>query len=86
LQELLELDSSKFHSVVVFTGEAEFKKPMPMNVMPLSRLAHYIENRTSHLLGVEEVRRVVSTIESRRLVTGAADVRLLHGHHALCLL
>jgi hypothetical protein len=72
LQELLGLDTSKFHSVVVFTGKAEFKKTMPTNVMPLSRLVPYIEIRTTPLLGVDEVRRSVATIESSRLATGAA--------------
>jgi len=71
LQELLGLDASKLHSVVVFTGKAEFKKRKPLNVMHLNRLAPYIESRATPLLGANEVQRAVATIESNRLAAGA---------------
>ena len=71
LQELLGLDTSKFHSTVVFTGSAVFKKQMPLNVLPLGGLVPYIQARTIPLLRPDEVERSIQLIESTRLKAGA---------------
>ncbi len=72
LQELLGLDYAKFHSLVVFTGSAEFKTPMPVNVTMLGGLRPFIQVRTEQLLDYDEVARINRMIRSRRLTPGRA--------------
>jgi hypothetical protein len=86
LQELLGLDAAVFHSIVVFTGTAEFKKLLPLNVIPLGRLSPYIQVRSTPLLSPEQVERAVQSIEAGRLQPGAAtdalhieSLRATHG-------
>lgn len=66
LRELLGLSSSQFHSVVVFTGSAEFPEPMPVNVTQSGGLVPFIQVRTEMLLGYDEARRVAGLLTSVR--------------------
>ncbi len=81
LENLLKLDSSKFHSVVVFTGSATFKTAIPPNVVTLGRLVSFIQNKTIPLIRYDEVKKIVEIIESSRrkpgLATNAAHIKSL---------
>jgi hypothetical protein len=57
---------------VVFTGKAEFKTVMPLNVMQPDRLAAFIQLNATPSLPLEVVQQAVRTIESNRLEPGAA--------------
>lgn len=70
LQELLGLDRSKFHSLVVFNGSACFRTPMPVNVTELGGLLPFIQVRTDKLIEFEEADRVAGIIRSRCLKPG----------------
>jgi Nuclease-related domain len=72
LQVLLGLPASRFHSLVVFTGKAEFKTAMPLNVMQPDRLAAFIQVNATPSLAPEAMQRAVRTIERNRLEPGAA--------------
>jgi hypothetical protein len=72
LQALLGLNASKFHSLVVFTGKAEFRNPMPLNVMQRDRLVAFFQVRTTPSLTPEMTEQAVRTLESSRLEQGAA--------------
>ncbi len=72
LQELLGLDYPKFHSLVVFTGSAEFRTPMPVNVTMLGGLLPFIQVRTEPLLDYDEVASITQMIRTRRLTPSRA--------------
>jgi len=80
LQQMLGLDASKFHSLVVFTGNAGFKTPMPINVTRLGGLCPFIQIRTKLLIDYDEASRIAERIESRRL---ARDITTSMAHIAL---
>jgi restriction system protein len=86
LQELLGLAAGHFHSLVVFTGSAEFKNPMPVQVTRLGGMVPFIQVRTRESLGFDEAERVARLIESSRLAPGVqtraahlAALRAAHG-------
>jgi len=66
LKELCGVDESRFHSLVVFTGNARFKTPMPVNVTQFGGLVPFIQVRNRELLGFEEAERVAGLIRSHR--------------------
>lgn len=58
LSEFLGVDHSKLHSVVVFWGDAEFKTPMPANVMT-SGYGSYIQSKQDVVFSDAEVTQLV---------------------------
>ena len=80
LQRLLGLDASKFHSLVVFTGNARFKTQMPINVTKLGGLRPFMQFRTKLLIDYDDASRIAERIESRRL---ARDITTTMAHIAL---
>jgi hypothetical protein len=70
LQELLGLDEGVFHSLVVFSGSAEIRTPMPPNVTRLGGMLPYIQVRTADLLGFEGAARAAAMIDAQRLGPG----------------
>lgn len=70
LQELLGLDRSKFHSLVVFSGSACFRTAMPVNVTERGGLLPFIQVRTDKLIEFEEADRVAGILRSSDLKTG----------------
>ena len=80
LQQLLGLDATKFHSLVIFTGSARFKTQMPINVTKLGGLRPFLQFRTKLLIDYEEASRIAGLIESRRL---ARDIKTTMAHIAL---
>lgn len=69
LSEFLGLPEDRFHSVVMFWGESQFKTPMPANVMS-SGYATYIKAKTSVLFTDEEVEQTVGALQSGRMPAG----------------
>jgi hypothetical protein len=70
LRELLGLDAAVVHSLVVFSGSAEIRTPMPPNVTRLGGMLPYIQVRTAELLGFEEAARVAGVLAVKRLAPG----------------
>jgi restriction system protein len=85
LEELLRLDSSKFHSVVVFSGSEVFKTSMPANVTKPGGLLPFIQVRTLPLIDYDEAVRLAAVIESNRMAPGretnAAHIESLRARH-----
>lgn len=62
-------------SVVVFTGEAEFKTPVPDGVLYVSELVEYLQERTVEVMSLNRVQFCVGRLETARLaVSGQTDV------------
>ena len=80
LAQLLGLDALKFHSLVVFTGNAGFKTPMPINVTRLGGLCPFMQIRTKLLIDYDEASRIAELIDSRRV---ARDIKTTMAHIAL---
>ena len=66
LSEFLSLPHEKFHSVVMFWGDCEFKTPLPPNVLHKG-YTHYIQNKVDILLTDEEVTQIVEALQTGRL-------------------
>jgi hypothetical protein len=69
MMEFLGLPEDKFHSVVMFWGESEFKTPMPSNVL-CRNYSSYIRGKTEVLFSDAEVVQLVEALETGRLPTG----------------
>ena len=69
LSEFLRLPEEKFHSLVMFWGESEFKTPMPENVMSKGYVT-YIKGKTKILLAESEVEQILEALQTGRLPTG----------------
>ena len=67
LESLLNIDSSKIFSVIVFIGDSIFKTNMPDNVTNISNFIDYIKSKRDKIIPKDEVNRIVSLIESGRL-------------------
>lgn len=81
LVELLNIPPTAIHTLAVFTGEAEFKTPMPDNVIYGGALIRHIEARRTRLLSDEAVAGIIARLEALRLPPGDATDR----EHAACL-
>ena len=66
LERLLDLQSDQLHSVVVFTGESEFKTKMPENVVRPRGYAEFVKSKTEQVFNDTEVQSIINQIESRR--------------------
>ncbi len=66
LQEFLGIANEKFFSVVMFWGEAEFKTPMPANVMTHGYVP-YIKSKLDVLFTGEEMDEIILAIKTGRL-------------------
>jgi restriction system protein len=64
LEELLGVDQSKMHPLVVFRGRFEFKTPVPQGVF-LYSCASWVANRQDVILSDAELGRIVSVLEER---------------------
>jgi len=67
LQGLLGVESSKFHSLVVFTAGARFTAPMPVNVTAMGGLLPFVQVRTDQVLDFEEAARIAMVIRTCQL-------------------
>ena len=85
LETLLDLSSDKFHSVIIFTGEATLKTTMPENVLK-GGYTDYIKSKTEVLFNDSEVKKIIAQIESncykRGFKTNREHVKNLKQKHA----
>lgn len=67
-------------SIVVFTGEAQFKTEVPHGVFSLSGLISHLYQQKTELLSLNRVQFCVGRLETARLaITGATDVEHIEG-------
>lgn len=76
VQGLLDfLPPGAIRSVVVFTGEAEFKTETPQGVIMISQLVEYLRDQTEEVMSLNRVQFCVGRIETARLaISGETDV------------
>lgn len=75
VQELLDfLPPDSIRSIVVFTGEAEFKTETPAGVVKLRGLVDHIRSSTAEVMSANRVQFCVGRLETSRLaITGKTD-------------
>jgi hypothetical protein len=66
LQSLFDLPESHFHSVVVFTSDAEFKSDLGPNVLHLAALIPFLTANRPVVLDERKMTYVVGRIEMKR--------------------
>lgn len=67
---------SQIHSVVIFTGSAVFKTPVPQGVVYLNQLESYLSSYETELLSLNRVEYCVGRLECRRYeVTNRTDLQ-----------
>jgi hypothetical protein len=76
VQSLLDfLPPDAIKSVVVFTGEAEFKTEIPRGVFRLSGLIEYLREQTVEVMSLNRMQFCVGRLETARLaISGQTDV------------
>ena len=68
VQRLLDfLPTEAIRSVVVFTGEAEFKTEVPQGVITISGLVEYLRAQTAEVMSLNRVQFCVGRLETARL-------------------
>lgn len=67
VQSLFKLPESAFIGLVVFTGDAEFKSDLSAQVIHLSQLLAFVEQRHGAVLDEQKMTYVVGRIEIKRL-------------------
>jgi hypothetical protein len=72
LSELLGLEENKFYPIIAFCGDAEFRTPMPANVMT-SGYSSYIRGKSATLIPEPEVQRLADRLRQLMLPHGAAS-------------
>jgi ribosomal protein L37AE/L43A len=68
LGQLLGFPAEKLHSVIVFTGDAQFKTAMPGNVVKISGLSSYIGSKQDVVLSMADQQKAIQLIENNRLI------------------
>lgn len=63
----LDVPREALHSVIVFSGDCEFKNTMPANVMRAWDLAPYVLSFTEKVLNERQVQIALAKLEMRRL-------------------
>ena len=80
VQNLLDFVAPDFlKSIVVFTGEGEFKTALPGGVFDLPGFIEYLNEQTVEVLSLERMLLCVGRIETARLeISGQTDVEHVH--------
>ena len=76
VQGLLDfLPLEAIRSVIVFTGDAEFKTETPQGVITISRLVGYLRAQTEEVMSLNRMQFCVGRLETARLaISGETDV------------
>lgn len=76
VQDLLEfLPPSVVKSVVVFTGEAQFKTEIPKGVFTVASFIEFLSDQTSEVMTLNRMQFCVGRLETARLaISGQTDV------------
>lgn len=88
VQDLLDfLPSSATRSVVVFTGDAEFKTEVPREVVRISELVDHLRAQDVEVMSLNRVQFCVGRLETARLaisrMTDVEHVRSLERRHGI---
>ena len=75
LEEILDLPSSHFTSLIAFVGDCEFKTPMPENVFCGLSYTKYIKSFKEEKLTPVQIRAVISKLQRKRLKQGFSTDR-----------
>lgn len=75
LEEILDLPSSHFTSLIAFVGDCEFKTPMPENVFCGLSYTKYIQSFNEERLTPLQIRTVVNKLQRKRLKQGLSTDR-----------
>jgi len=77
VQGLLDfLPPGAVKSVVVFTGDAEFKTEIPQGVFSLSKVIEYLREQTVEVMSLNRMQFCVGRLETARLaISGQTDVQ-----------
>lgn len=77
IQQYLEfLPKEQIHSIVVFSGNAEFKSDIPKGVVYLSQLANHLNNFQEDVISINRLHFCVGRLECKRYeLTKATDVQ-----------
>ncbi len=75
LEEILDLDSSHFTSLIAFVGDCEFKTPMPENVFCGLSYTKYIQSFNTERLSPLQIRTIISKLQRKRLKQGFSTDR-----------
>lgn len=68
LKQLLQLSDEQIFSLVVFTGDSQFKSAMPENVAFGGRYVNYILSKTTPVLTEEQVNSIIHAIQNEALI------------------
>jgi hypothetical protein len=69
------LPPDSIRSIVVFTGNAEFKTAVPDGVFTLAGFLTYVQNQTTEVMSINRVQFCVGRLETARLsITKVTDV------------
>jgi hypothetical protein len=77
VEQLLDfLPKEQIHSVVVFTGKAQFKTSMPKGVIYLHQLIEYLRSFQEDAISINRVEFCVGRLECKRYeATNMTDVQ-----------
>lgn len=75
LSRLLELPENQFYSIIAFCGDAEFRTPIPANVMT-SGYSSYIRGKSARLIAEPEVQRLAEKLKGLMLSDGENTHRI----------
>lgn len=77
MQQLLEfLPKEQIHSIVVFSGSAEFKSPIPKGVFYLSQLSNHLNTFQEDVISLNRLEFCVGRLECKRYdLTRATDIQ-----------
>lgn len=75
LKALLELDSSVVHSIVVFVGGAQFKTPMPANVIRRHELSSYVNAIKETVFTAGELMKLNEQLSQGKLESSFSAIR-----------
>ena len=77
LMNLLGLPENRFHPVVVFIGDCEFKTPMPSNVLNQGLLP-WMKNHETPILGPAALQRALSCLDELKRTTNRKEAARSH--------
>jgi restriction system protein len=80
LRSILGLNDQQIISVIAFVGESTFKTVMPENVTYGNGCVRYIKSKTRILIADEDVKKIITQIESGRLVP-SSETNMSHIKH-----
>ena len=67
LEEILSVSEDNMHSIITFTGDAQFKTPMPKNVTRNSGFITHIKSFKTEVFSEAQVQELIAKILSTRL-------------------